>query len=617
MLTLSPIRHWRDGYEESNIYDEDTADREERGWVNRAAKLVYDALIHLGGRPSRPIRSQPIWEFSDSIKRTFVKNDWVSEFQQFATELLDWQEFLLYQQNVREHEQSIAREARTNTQSYSQDDLLSESHMKLNNWREYRVWHLDAILALEDQAEYWWRAEEGLQGKNTWAMFCHCKESIHIVKSRLEWIEGQLPLVLAECATSLSMTPISRRRMEESCEADVRQVYQTLIKMNGRSNRSIQTVPDAWYPDQTNEHLHVLRHWEDEYRQFEEELRQWKEFLNHRQKSEMDGLQSADGLSNYNLWKEYENFQQSKVDNQKHWVEDWHRKKNCRLRDYHASVQLATNTLQEKADGRIQPARYNTILQEAKLYVCCALDGVDECQARKEEAQEQVEVAETRLIWMKQQLPAIFAECTVSAANLSTPDHLVDPDSLSEAASETVIKSQLARSSKSTTRGNPRVSKSNKRPTGDAALGRVHFQSRRQPFAPARSDTTKRLSSPVKVPSRRSSRLCDLQKKSVSVKSDLAADSGNGSRRGNEKPDVDSTDIKPSSSFKRVLKSKSRRHNEGNRLDSSSAKPVGISKRRYNRKRKLEVKGVIAVCARKPTLSRHSSALAPGTTVNV
>jgi len=58
--------------------------------------------------------------------------------------------------------------------------------MKLKNWREYRVWHLDAILALEDQAEYWWRAEEGLQRKNTRAMFCHRKESIHIVKSRLE-----------------------------------------------------------------------------------------------------------------------------------------------------------------------------------------------------------------------------------------------------------------------------------------------------------------------------------------------------------------------------------------------------------------------------------------------
>jgi len=40
-----------DGYEESNIYDEDSADNEERSWVKRAAKLVYNALIH---------RSQPI-----------------------------------------------------------------------------------------------------------------------------------------------------------------------------------------------------------------------------------------------------------------------------------------------------------------------------------------------------------------------------------------------------------------------------------------------------------------------------------------------------------------------------------------------------------------------------
>jgi len=150
-----------------------------------------------------------------------------------------------------------------------------------------------------------------------------------------------------------------------------------------------------------------------------------------------------------------------------------------------------------KADGRIQPAKYNTILQKAKLYACCALDDVDECQARKEEAQEQVEVTETRLIWMKQQLPTIFAKCIVSAANLSTPDHLVDRNSLSEAASETVIKSQLARSCKSTTRGNSQVSKSNKRPIDDITLSRVHsskinkaagqksFQSRRQSLASA------------------------------------------------------------------------------------------------------------------------------------
>ncbi len=65
------------------------------------------------------------------------------------------------------------------------------------------------------------------------------------MKSRLEWVEEQFPLVLSECVTSLSMTPISRRRMNESCKANVRQVYQTLIEMNDRPTRSIQTVPDA------------------------------------------------------------------------------------------------------------------------------------------------------------------------------------------------------------------------------------------------------------------------------------------------------------------------------------------------------------------------------------
>ena len=606
VLILSQIRHWATLHEFDNIYDEDTVDKEENTWVKRAAKLVYDTLIQLGGRPSRPIRLQPIWGFNDYLKRTFVKNTWRCEFKQFATELLDWQEFLLYQQNVREHGHGTATDGRTDTQSHSQDDLLTECRMKLEKWRGYRVWHLNAIIALENQAEYWWRADQELgcphfltTRKTPIKKFGGCKESISIVKSRLEWIEEQLPLVLSECATSLSMTPISRRRMEESCETDVRQIYQDLIAIDGRPTRPIGTVPDAWYLEQTNEHLHVLRHWENEYRQFEEELRQWKEFLGHRQKSELHKLQSADGLSKYNLWKEYENFQQSKVNNAKHWVEYWHREKDYQLQEFNASVELATDTLQEKADGRIQPDRYNSLLQQAKLGVRFALNHVDEYQAHMEEAQEQVEVAETRLTWTKQQLPAILVECTVSAANLSTPDHLVDPDSPLEAASETDIKSQLARSGRSAARSTLQVSrKSKKRSTSDIALGPVHSskihkaadwkasQPRQQPIVPARSDTTKRLSSPVKVPSRKSSRLCD-QKKSVPVESDLAADPGNEPRRGIEEPALDSIDIKSSSSFRRVLKSKPRRHDEGNKSDLSSAKPVGISKRRIRKRSKV------------------------------
>ncbi len=215
-------------------------------------------------------------------------------------------------------------------------------------------------------------------------------------------------------------------------------------------------------------------------------------------------------------------------------------------------------------------------------------------------AQEQVEVAETRLTWIKQQLPAILAECAVSAANLSTSDHLVDSNSLPEAASKTDIqKSHLARSGKSTARSNPQVFKSKKRLIDDVVLGPVHSfkihkaadrktsQPRRQSIVPARFDTTKTLSSLAKVPSRRDSRLCDVQKKSVSVKSDLAADPDNDPQRGNEKPALNLIDTKPSNSCRRVLRSKPRRHGEGSKSDLGLAKSVGISKRRSRKRSKV------------------------------
>lgn len=83
----------------------------------------------------------------------------------------------------------------------------------------------------------------------------------------------------------------------------------------------------------TDEHVHVLCHWQAEYSQFEAELRAWRKFLDYRQKKEADKRtevqleerQYADTTTQVDLSKDYRAYQQLEVENAKHWVEIWQR----------------------------------------------------------------------------------------------------------------------------------------------------------------------------------------------------------------------------------------------------------------------------------------------------
>lgn len=80
--------------------------------------------------------------------------------------------------------------------------------------------------------------------------------------------------------------------------------------------------------DYTDEHLHVLCHWQGECSHLEEELREWKKFLDYRQKQGADGRtevqleeqQSAEAPTPVELWKDYRAYQQLEVENAKQWV---------------------------------------------------------------------------------------------------------------------------------------------------------------------------------------------------------------------------------------------------------------------------------------------------------
>lgn len=163
-------------------------------------------------------------------------------------------------------------------------------------------------------------------------------DSLHVLTSRLQWVEEQLDEVLSECSTSLSTTPLSRRQFEESCEADVKRVYQVLRELGGRPSRVIQSVPNTWGPQRADAHVSVLRHWENEYQHIEEELREWKEFLGYYKITQV--VRNENGQ--FKEQHPAHHLGQSSV-----WSERWNE-----FLDYHQDSQLHANL---KVQARGQP----------------------------------------------------------------------------------------------------------------------------------------------------------------------------------------------------------------------------------------------------------------------
>ena len=352
-------------------------------------------------------------------------------------------------------------------------------------------------------------------------------------EKRLEWVKKQLPVVLSECAASLTELPISYRQMEERSELKAKQVYTTLVHTGGRPTRPIQPVPDVYDAEHTDEHVHAVCYWEGECSQFEEELREWKKFLDYRQKKETDGKtevqleerQSAEGPNQVDLWKDYRAYRHLEVENTKQWVEFWRRQvKECQDSENHCALQGWAGGAQ----------RYHSEGERMKLDV--------------EDARKQVRAAEMQLEWVEEQLLAILAECAVSTTQMSTSDRPEDQARLPKRASrsgQTTLKDLRSnRSDKSAPRSNHNNEKN--RPSANSVLGPIHSSKvskaagritpryRRPSKISAERDDGQNQGCnitispppPANVAPRRSRRLSINQKRSGSLEADLAAELG-------------------------------------------------------------------------------------------
>ncbi len=570
-----------------------------------SAEEAYDTLIQMGGRPTGPIRPTPprekvlvggeLWySCAEQDKTLFydfvygqkpshgphlthsgcIAEHWIEEKLRCQEELRRWQEFGNMQQRIREYRPDKAREEDTERQRYPQDPDLTASLKKRKDWKEYQAYFERIIDRIENVIEEARQAVEAIQrkdpevvvnkgtvrgrGDEDWLRFIEGRrELLSAEEKRLEWVKQQLPAVLSECAASLISLmglPTSRRQMEERSELEARRVYTTLVATGGRPTRPIRAVPDSHDHEHTDEHLHVLCHWEGECSQFEEELRDWEKFLDYRQKKETDGKtevqleerQCAESSIQVDLWKDYRAYQQLEVDNAKQWVKFWQRQvekfQNVENDCLRKASEAEASRNHSEGEGRYGLVEWGGT---ARRYHSMA----GNMQSHAEDAQKQVGPVEARLEWVEQQLSALLAECAVSTTEVSTSDHLEDqakPPKKASRSSQTMLKNlRPDRPGRSTLRGNQQPDQNKKHTSPNSALGPIHSSkvlkaAGRKAPRPRRSTTpakhgdgqnlgphtTMPPSLPANVAPRRSSRLEYNQKKSGALKAGLPADLG-------------------------------------------------------------------------------------------
>ena len=136
--------------------------------------------------------------------------------------------------------------------------------------------------------------------------------------------------------------------------------------------------------------------------------------MTRKTETQLKERQSAESLTQVNLWKDYRAYEHLGVDYARQWVEFWQRQvKHFEEEENHCVRQAK----QVEKDSTRQ-------MLNGSAYRCHSW--AEDIQKHVEEARKQVRPAEARLTWIEQQLSTFLAECGVSTMEVFTSDHLQD-----------------------------------------------------------------------------------------------------------------------------------------------------------------------------------------------
>ena len=268
------------------------------------AKRDYDRLIEMGGRPTRPIRLQPVWsaiykngliyvigeegelECTLSDDTDPMNHHWLSEYVQFTEELEKWQSF-------KECQQKFQHEKRRETQLEldNSDAELIKVLIKLSDWQEFEIFQERIrVNALDfedrrlqefeeiipwDVTAYTNSAAHG--ALRTWLRgLDRSQELLESANDQLNWIKDQWPKVLAEAIHSLRKRPELQPKLEAKFRKQTHGAFSAIEELGGRPSHTVSQ------PDGAMDGLQRTLYWSSETSKYMEELLDWKTFLTWR-----------------------------------------------------------------------------------------------------------------------------------------------------------------------------------------------------------------------------------------------------------------------------------------------------------------------------------------------
>lgn len=341
-------------YRHADLYREDTPTDEE--WLENyklAAYKHHDALIGMGGRPTRKVLEEPAGKavygnkeiriFDEhgepqgtvALDENLTVHHWKTECVRFEEELDRWKEFRDFQPDMEGYPLLQCTFDPGNT-----DQRLVKILVRLNDWREFQYYYQrvkvgDALMltwqSMRDMKKI--MDEEALPEDFTLSSKIVCsledclqqafpgQRDLNTSQKQLAWIESQIPEILTESCASLEADPLLHRQLEMELEQQANNFNQELENLEARPVRSLQA------PHQSAGSGQRICHWGTETTRLMQEREEWKIFMGWR-KRQLSTEEAAitaeqvpsERLSDLRIWTDYISYRRYQVDRSRPWL---------------------------------------------------------------------------------------------------------------------------------------------------------------------------------------------------------------------------------------------------------------------------------------------------------
>lgn len=369
------------------------------------AYKYHDALVEMGGRPTRQVLEKPAGKAiygkdeirivndhgklqgSVALDENLTLHHWMNEHARFKEELDRWKEFRSHQQTSKhKHLLRLTLDEKTTGQK------LNSILVRLNDWREFQYYQQQ--VKVRKALMFIWRTTEVMKriidGETIYTEFPSRPETEYVMenyfrhsqvfsrqmdleasRTQLAWIEDQILEILAEACASLEIDVSLQQQLEMKLQQQANAFDQELKYLKARQVRSVQP------PHQTAGIAQKLCHWGSEITRLMHEHFEWEAFVGWRAKrsttEEIAGVgeQVANGhSSDLQFWRDYVSYRQTQLDGARSWAAGWEILLKVRENDVNTTPREHLSMLESTISGLgMKIIKFQKDVQTAELRV--------------------------------------------------------------------------------------------------------------------------------------------------------------------------------------------------------------------------------------------------------